>query len=104
MRSKFLFGLSLAFLAVGGVAHAAPGDLDTTFNGTGKRSMAPTSGDVWNHAQAMAVQGGRLVVLGGYHPTTTSVNLAWLARLRMSLIFGDDFDAGHRALWSSAVP
>jgi uncharacterized delta-60 repeat protein len=80
------------------------GNLDTTFNGTGKRSMAPTSGDVWNHAQAMAVQGGRLVVLGGYHPTTTSVNLAWLARLRMSLIFGDDFDAGHRALWSSAVP
>lgn len=80
------------------------GDLDTTFNQTGKRAFAPASGDVWNHAQALAVQAGRLVVLGGYHPTTTSVSLAWLARLQTSLIFGDDFDAGHTALWSSVAP
>jgi hypothetical protein len=80
------------------------GSLDTTFNGTGKRSLAPTSGDPWSHAQGLAVQAGRLVVLGGYHPTTASVNLAWLARVQMSLIFGDDFDAGHLGLWSSVAP
>ncbi len=80
------------------------GDLDTTFNAGGKRSFAPPSGDAWNHAQAVAVQAGRLVVLGGYHPTSTSVNLAWLARLQSSLIFGDDFDAGHLGLWSAVAP
>ena len=80
------------------------GELDTTFNHTGKRSLAPTSGDPWNHANALAVQAGRLVVLGGYHPTTASVNLAWLARVQVHLIFGDDFDAGHLALWSSVTP
>ncbi len=80
------------------------GSLDTTFNTTGKRSLAPTSGDPWNHAQGLAVQAGRLVVLGGYHPTTASVNLAWLARLQMSLIFGDDFDAGDLGLWSAVAP
>ena len=82
----------------------AAGDLDATFNHTGKHAFAPASGDVWNHAQALAVQSGRLVVLGGYHPTTTSVNLAWLARLEVYLIFGDDFDAGHAGLWSAVVP
>ncbi len=80
------------------------GDLDATFNAGGKRSFSPASGDVWNHAQGLAVQAGRLVVLGGYHPTTTSVNLAWLARLQASLIFGDDFDAGHLGLWSAVTP
>jgi uncharacterized delta-60 repeat protein len=80
------------------------GALDTTFNHTGKLSLAPTSGDPWNHATALAVQGGRLVALGGYHPTTASVNLAWLARVQVHLIFGDDFDAGHLALWSSVTP
>lgn len=80
------------------------GDLDTTFNAGGKRSFSPPSGDAWNHAQGLAVQAGRLVVLGGYHPTTTSVNLAWLTRLQASLIFGDDFDAGHTGLWSTVAP
>lgn len=80
------------------------GNLDTTFNAGGKRSFAPVSGDAWNHAQGLAVQAGRLVVLGGYHPTTASVNLAWLARLQSSLIFGDDFDAGHLGLWSAVAP
>ena len=80
------------------------GNLDATFNHTGKHAFAPASGDPWNHAQALAVQSGRLVVLGGYHPTTTSVNLAWLARLEVYLIFGDDFDAGHLGLWSSVAP
>ena len=81
------------------------GDLDDSdFNHSGKRDFAPPSGDPWNHAQALAVQAGRLVVLGGYHPTTASVNLAWLARVQVHLIFGDDFDAGHTALWSSVTP
>jgi uncharacterized delta-60 repeat protein len=80
------------------------GDFDATFNHTGKHAFAPASGDVWNHAQSLAVQAGRLVVLGGYHATTASVNLAWLSRLEVHLIFGDDFDAGHLALWSSVAP
>jgi uncharacterized delta-60 repeat protein len=80
------------------------GAFDGTFNHTGKRAFAPASGDVWNHAQALAVQSGRLVVLGGYHATTASVNLAWLARLEVYLIFGDDFDAGHTGLWSTVAP
>ncbi|MFN7951013.1 MAG: delta-60 repeat domain-containing protein [bacterium] len=79
------------------------GDLDSAdFNHTGKRSFAPT-GDPWNHAQGLAVQAGKLVVLGGYHVTTTSANAAWLARVEMFPIFGDDFEAGHLALWSNAV-
>ncbi|MDQ1348989.1 MAG: hypothetical protein QG573_2367, partial [Acidobacteriota bacterium] len=80
------------------------GEFDTTFNHTGKRSFSPTTGDPWNHANALAVQAGRLVVLGGYQPSTASVNLAWLARVQVHLIFGDDFDAGHLALWSSVTP
>ena len=80
------------------------GEFDTTFNHTGKRSFSPTTGDPWNHANALAVQAGRLVVLGGYQPSTASVNLAWLARIQVHLIFGDDFDAGHLALWSSVAP
>jgi len=70
----------------------------------GKHAFAPASGDVWNHAQALAAQSGRLVLLGGYHATTASVNLAWLARLEVYLIFGDDFDAGHLGLWSNVAP
>ena len=77
---------------------------DSDFTHTGKRDFAPPSGDPWNHAQALAVQSGRLVVLGGYRATTPSVNLAWLARVQVHLIFGDDFDAGHLALWSSVTP
>ncbi len=79
------------------------GDLDSAkFNHTGKRSFAP-SGDPWNHAEGLAVQAGKLVVLGSYHVTTASANAAWLARVQMYPIFGDDFEAGHLALWSNAV-
>lgn len=63
MRSKFLFGLSLAFLAVGGVAHAAPGDLDTTFNGTGTATTAVTTGA--DNAWDVLVQPDGKVVTGG---------------------------------------
>ena len=45
-----------------------------------------------------------LVALGGYDTSSPSSNLAWLARVQMDLIFGDDFDAGHLALWSSVAP
>ncbi len=80
------------------------GTLDTTFNGTGKRGLAPPLGAASNSARALAVQAGRLVVVGGYDYFSPSNNLAWLARVQMNLIFGDDFDAGHLALWSSTVP
>ena len=80
------------------------GTLDTTFNGTGKRGLAPPEGAAKNNARALVVQAGRLVALGGYDYFSPSNNLAWLARLQMSLIFGDDFDAGHLDLWSSVAP
>ncbi len=79
------------------------GDLDSAeFNHSGKRSFAP-SGDPWNHAAGLAVQSGKLIVLGSYHVTTASANAAWLARVQMYPIFGDDFEAGHVALWGNAV-
>ncbi|MEO8276242.1 MAG: hypothetical protein ABI639_08470, partial [Thermoanaerobaculia bacterium] len=79
------------------------GTLDTTFNGTGKRAFAPPTGAAQNNARALVAQSGRLVVLGGYDYSSTSNNLAWMARVQVSLIFGDDFDAGHLELWSSVV-
>jgi uncharacterized delta-60 repeat protein len=58
--------LSALLLAGTGIhsAHAAPGDLDLTFNGTGKRTTTTGSGDDIGHS--LVIQPDGKILLGGY--------------------------------------
>lgn len=70
MRLTPLLALSLAILALGGTALAAPGDLDTTFGGTGTATTAVTAAA--DNAWDVLVQPDGKVVTGGQARATTT--------------------------------
>jgi hypothetical protein len=63
-RKRFVVGASLLLMALALPLCAEPGDLDLTFNGTGKLAVTPSPGYVSGACAIAAQPDGKLVIAG----------------------------------------
>lgn len=84
----------LSALLLGGAslhsAHAAPGDLDPTFNVTGKRTTAIGSGD--DICASLVIQPDGKILLGGYTFISTPIDHFAIVRYTAAGAVDDSFD------------
>ena len=90
-------------VANGGVVSArqrfVTASYDTSFSQDGKLSIEVPGLGPHAAGRGLVSQAGRLVVAGEF--IAADDEQIWTARIHQSLIFGDDFDAGHLDLWSA---
>jgi uncharacterized delta-60 repeat protein len=106
-RKALAFGLLLAVMALvlghATKAHAAPGDLDTTFSGDGKLTTSFGSGT--GDAQDIAIQGdGKVVVVGGYRPAGSPTPDVALARYNPDGTLDPTFGGGDGRVTTAIGP
>ncbi len=80
------------------------GTFDTSFHGTGLNAFSVPSHDPAGYSGGLAIQGGRIVVAGGFNGGTPDQSRLWVGRFNMHQISGDDFESGDLRFWSSQCP
>jgi uncharacterized delta-60 repeat protein len=85
------------------VALHEDGSFDDSFAGNGKKTITIPGSTDEVAGGFLAVQGGKLLVTGGWTRLTPEQQTGdfWVVRLYRDQIFGDDFEGGILRLWSS---
>ncbi len=80
------------------------GAFDTSFSGNGKQHVEVPGMDGYDYAGSLALDGGELLLDGGFALNGPDPGDAWVTRLFMHQISGDDFESGDFRFWSSHAP